>query len=161
MRSVGSIDRRQATHLESRPSPGEPLTIWSCHNSRGHVADRHKDYAPNVMPAGSSVRNRSETVTIVTPRGEVEVVHQEMRGQGRRSSWKWSWLAHRRGSGRWTEASTAREAIRRATLLPPGKLPAWLNEAAAEAERKITAVENEDATPNGSSGPPESPAADE
>jgi hypothetical protein len=32
------------------------------------------------MPAGSAVRNRSETVTVVTPRGGVEVVRQEMRG---------------------------------------------------------------------------------
>ena len=109
------------------------------------------------MPAGSAVRNRSGTVTVSTPRGEVEVVRQEMRGQGRRSSWRWSWLAHRRGSGGWSEATTAREAIRRATLLPPRKLPAWLNEAAAQAERKITAVETEDTASSGST-PSESPA---
>jgi hypothetical protein len=97
------------------------------------------------MPAGSAVRNRSETVTLMTPRGEVEVVRQEMRGLRRGSSWRWFWLAHRRGSGGWSEASTAREAIRRAMLLPPRKLPAWLNDAAAQAEREITAVETENA----------------
>ena len=32
------------------------------------------------MPAGSAVRNRSEAVTVATPRGEVEVVRQEVRG---------------------------------------------------------------------------------
>ncbi len=113
------------------------------------------------MPAGFSVRNRSQTVTIVTPRGEVEVIRQEMRGLRRGSSWSWFWLAHRRRSGGWSEATTPREAIRRATLLPPSKLPTCLNEAAAEAERKITAVETEDAAPNASSTPSESPAADE
>jgi hypothetical protein len=35
------------------------------------------------------------------------------------------------------DASTAREAIRRATLLAPRKPPAWLSEAAADAERQI------------------------
>src|SRR6516225_3726544 len=96
------------------------------------------------MPAGSAVRNRSETVTVSTPRGEVEVVRQQMRGLRRGSSWTWFWLAHRRGSGGWSEASTAREAIRRAVLLPPRKLPAWLNEAAAEAERELTVIESGD-----------------
>jgi hypothetical protein len=113
------------------------------------------------MPAGSAVRNRSEAITVVTPRGEVEVVRQEMRGQTRGGSWRWFWLAHRRGSGGWSEASTAREAIRRAMLLPPRKLPAWLNEAAADAERELTAVEAEDGTAHGSSGASEAPALDE
>jgi hypothetical protein len=113
------------------------------------------------VPAGSAVRNRSEAVTVATPRGEVEVARQEMRGSRRGSSWTWFWLAHRRGSGGWSEASTAREAIRRAMLLPPRKLPAWLNEAAAEAEREITAVETEEAAVTGSSVSPEAPAADE
>jgi hypothetical protein len=113
------------------------------------------------MPAGSAVRNRSETVTVVTPRGEVEVVRQEMRGLRRGSSWTWFWLAHRRGSGGWSEASTAREAISKAMLLPPRKLPPWLNEAAAEAERELTAVTTEDGIAKGSSGPSEAPAVDE
>lgn len=113
------------------------------------------------MPAGGAVRNRSKAVTVATPRGEVEVVRQEMRGQRRGSAWSWFWLAHRRGSGGWSEASTAREAIRRAMLLPPRKLPAWLSEAAAEAEREITAVDTEDAAATGSSASSEAPAADE
>jgi hypothetical protein len=113
------------------------------------------------MPAGSAVRNRSETVTVSTPRGEVEVVRQQMRGLRRGSSWTWFWLAHRRGSGGWSEASTAREAIRRAVLLPPRKLPAWLNEAAAEAERELTVIESGDGRAKGSSVASEAPAVDE
>jgi hypothetical protein len=111
------------------------------------------------MPAGSAVRNRSETVTVVTPRGEVEVARQEMRGLRRGTSWTWFWLARRKGSSGWSEASTAREAIRRAMLLPPRKLPGWLNEAAAEAERELTAVETEDSTAT-SSEPSEAPTVD-
>jgi hypothetical protein len=113
------------------------------------------------MPAGSAIRNRSETVTVVTPRGEVEVVRQEMRGLRRGGSWSWFWLAHRRGSGGWSEASTAREAIRRATLLPPRKLPAWVNAAAAEAERLITAAEADDPAATGPSASSEGTPGDE
>jgi hypothetical protein len=40
-------------------------------------------------------------------------------------------------------------------LLPPRKLPAWLNEAATEAERELTAIEIEDDTPKRSSRPSE------
>jgi hypothetical protein len=112
------------------------------------------------MPAGSAVRNRSETVTVVTPRGEVEVVRQEMRGLRRGSSWAWFWLAPRSGSGGWSEASTAREAIRRAVLLPPRKPPAWLNRAAAQAERELTAAETDADAAEGASGPSEAPAVD-
>jgi hypothetical protein len=108
------------------------------------------------MPAGSAVRNRSEAVTVVTPRGEVEVARQEMRGLRRDRSWKWFWLARRRGSGGWSEATVAREAIRKAMLLPPRKLPAWLDEAADEAERRLTGVETE--TTTGSPEPSESAA---
>jgi hypothetical protein len=93
------------------------------------------------MPAGSAIRNRSEIVTVVTPRGGVEVARQEIRGLRRGSSWTWFWLARRKGASGWSEAPTAREAIRRAMLLPPRKLPGWLNEAAAEAERELAAVE--------------------
>jgi hypothetical protein len=89
------------------------------------------------MAAGSAVRNRSQIVTIETPRGQVEVLRQQMRGLRERSSWTWFWLARRKGGGNWSEATTAREAIRRATLLPPRKVPAWLREAAVDAERHI------------------------
>src|SRR6516165_12749895 len=112
------------------------------------------------MPAGSAVRNRSGTVTVVTPRGEVEVARQETRGLSRGSSWTWFWLARRRGTSGWSEASTAREAIRRAILLSPGKLPAWLNEAAAEAERELSGAEPADRTTQ-APGPSEPPAVDE
>jgi hypothetical protein len=100
-------------------------------------------------------------VTVATPRGEVEILRQEMRGLRRGSSWKWFWLARRRGSAGWSEASTAREAIRRAILLPPRKLPAWLNEATAEAERELTAIETADGPAKASSGSSEAPAVDE
>lgn len=89
------------------------------------------------MAQGSSVRNRSEAVTVETPRGPVEVVRQEMRGVHRRSGWHWFWLARRSGKANWAEGSTAQEAIRRATLLPARKLPAWVALAAARAEALI------------------------
>jgi hypothetical protein len=107
------------------------------------------------MPAGSAVRNRSEIVTVATPRGQIEIARQETRGLRRESSWSWFWLARRRGSVDWREASTAREAIRRATLLPAGKSPAWLNEAAAEAERQLAAEENEETARTEAWGSPE------
>ena len=112
------------------------------------------------MPAGSAIRNRSETISVVTPRGGVEVLRQEMRGLRRGTSWTWFWLARRKGSSGWSEASTAREAIRRAMLLPPRKLPAWLNEAAADAERELTAVETGVGGAK-SPEPSEGPAVDE
>lgn len=96
------------------------------------------------MPA---IRNRSETVTVATPRGEVELLCQEMRGLRRGSGWRWFWLARRRGRGDWNEATTACEAIRSAVLLAPGKLPGWVQQAAAEAERQLSAGEGEDGTP--------------
>ena len=86
---------------------------------------------------GSSVRNRSEPVTVETPRGPVEVVRQEWRTQQPRGKWRWEWLARRRGQRDWREGTTAREAIRQATLLPAGKQPGWLLEAAAAAEREL------------------------
>jgi hypothetical protein len=88
------------------------------------------------MVAGSAVRNRSQVVTVVTPRGSVDVVREEHRGLGQGSSWRWFWLARRKGKRDWSEATTVREAIRRAMLLPPRKPPAWLGDAASEAERQ-------------------------
>jgi len=40
-------------------------------------------------------------------------------------------------------------------LLPPRKLPAWLNGAAAQAEREVTATDTENGTAKRSAGPPE------
>jgi hypothetical protein len=87
--------------------------------------------------AGSAVRNRSETVTVPTPRGPVEVVRQQWRSQRAGSRWDWQWLARRRGLGDWRQGSAAREAIRQATLLPAGKQPAWLLEAATRATQEL------------------------
>ncbi len=48
-------------------------------------------------------------------------------------------MARRAGSVEWQEATTAAEAIRRATLLPARKPPEWLREAAARAEAELLA----------------------
>jgi hypothetical protein len=74
-------------------------------------------------------------VTVGTPRGKVEVIRQEVRGLRRNSGWTRFWAARRAGRLDWQEAGTAAEAIRRAILLPAGKPPAWLREAAATAEQ--------------------------
>ena len=89
------------------------------------------------MAAGSAVRNRSGIVTVMTPRGRVEVLRQETRGLRQGSGWRWFWVARRKGRADWSEASTVKEAIRKATLLPPGKPPAWLRDVSSEAERQI------------------------
>jgi hypothetical protein len=94
----------------------------------------------------SAVRNRSETVTVQTPRGAVEVVRQEMRGLQRGSGWTWFWIARRRGQSDWRQASTAREAIRRATLIAPRKPPRWLAEATGSAERQIVVDTDREST---------------
>ena len=65
------------------------------------------DTLPAGMASGSAVRNRSEIVTVVTPRGHVEVARQEMRGLRRGSGWRWFWVARRSGKADWCEASTA------------------------------------------------------
>jgi hypothetical protein len=78
-------------------------------------------------------------VTVGTPRGPVEVIRQEVRRLRRNSGWKWFWAARRAGRLDWQEASTPAEAIRRAILLPAGKPPAWLREAAATAEQQMLA----------------------
>jgi hypothetical protein len=87
--------------------------------------------------AGRSVANRSETITVPTPRGPVEVVRQQWRSQRPGSRWKWEWLARRVGQRDWRQGSTAREAIRQAVLLAPGKQPTWLLDAAARAGTEL------------------------
>jgi hypothetical protein len=79
-----------------------------------------------------------------TPRGPVEVTRQEVRGLRCNSGWTWFWAARRAGRLDWQEASTAAEAIRRAILLPAGKPPAWLREAAATAEEQLLAEDRSD-----------------
>jgi hypothetical protein len=74
-----------------------------------------------------------------TPRGAVEVVRQQVRGQRRNTGWTWFWMARRAGTVDWHEASTPAEAIRRAILLPARKPPAWLRQAAGSAEAQLLA----------------------
>jgi hypothetical protein len=78
-------------------------------------------------------------MTVQTPRGPVDLVRQRWRSQRAGSRWEWEWLARRAGQRDWKEASTAREAIRQATLLAPGKQPGWLTAAVAESERGLIA----------------------
>ncbi len=89
--------------------------------------------------AGRAVANRSEPLTVTTPRGTVEVVRQQWRSQRSGSRWQWEWLARRSGQRDWRQGQTAREAIRQATLLPPGKQPGWLTAAIDQAERGLPA----------------------
>jgi hypothetical protein len=93
--------------------------------------------------AGGSVANRSEAVTVPTPRGPVEVVRQQWRSQRPGGRWSWEWLARRAGQRDWKQGTTVREAIRQATLLPPGKQPGWLAAAVDEAERGLSATPSE------------------
>jgi hypothetical protein len=92
--------------------------------------------------AGRAVANRSDPVTVPSARGSVEVVRQQWRSQRAGSGWQWEWLARRRGQRDWKQGTTAREAIRQATLLPPGKQPGWLAAAVAaavaDAERELS-----------------------
>ena len=88
--------------------------------------------------AGRAVANRSDPYAVATPRGPVEVVRQQWRSQRAGSRWQWEWLARRGGQRDWKQGSTAREAIRQATLLPPGKQPGWLTAAVAYAERGLS-----------------------
>ncbi|HET7048122.1 MAG TPA: hypothetical protein VFI54_07645 [Solirubrobacteraceae bacterium] len=86
---------------------------------------------------GRSVANRSETVTVATPRGPVEVVRQQWRSQRPGSRWSWEWLARRAGQRDWRRGTTPREAIRQPALLPPSKQPKWLLDAAARASAEL------------------------
>jgi hypothetical protein len=63
------------------------------------------------------------------------VVRQQWRSQRAGSRWEWEWLARRGGQRDWKQGSTAREAMRQATLLAAGKQPGWLTAAVAETER--------------------------
>src|SRR5450755_891126 len=89
--------------------------------------------------AGRAVANRSDPFTVATPRGPVEVVRQQWRSQRSGSRWAWEWLARRAGQRDWRQGATPREAIRQATLLPPGKQPGRLAAAVAKAQRGLSA----------------------
>jgi hypothetical protein len=94
--------------------------------------------------AGRAFANRSEPTTVGTPRGPVEVVRQQWRSQRAGSRWEWEWLARRRGQRDWRQGPTAREAIRQATPLAPGKQPPWLITTVAEAERELNTPPDEE-----------------
>jgi len=87
--------------------------------------------------SGRSVANRSETISVPTPRGQVEVVRQQWRSRRPGSPWNWEWLARRLGQRDWPRGSTAREAIRQAVPLAPGKQPKRLPDAAARASAEL------------------------
>jgi hypothetical protein len=89
------------------------------------------------MMSGRSIANRSETVTVPTPPRTVEIVRQRWRSQRPGSRWNWEWLARRVGQRDWRQGLTAREAIRQAVLLAPGKQPKWLLDAAARVSAEL------------------------
>ena len=83
----------------------------------------------------------------------MDVVRQRWRSQRAGSRWQWEWVARRGGQRDWKQGPTAREAIRQATLLPPGKQPGGLTAAVAEAERGLIAQAAEPPDdPGGSEG---------
>jgi hypothetical protein len=90
------------------------------------------------MP-GRAVANRSDSVTVATPRGPVDVIRQQWHSQRAGSRWQWEWLARRDGQRDWKQDSRAREAIRQTMRLPPGKQPGWLTAAVEEAESGLSA----------------------
>lgn len=67
-------------------------------------------------------------------------MHQDMRDLRKGSGWRTFWYARRTGKLDWAEATTPQEAIRKATLLPPKKMPAWLDQAVAEARSQLDAA---------------------
>jgi hypothetical protein len=77
----------------------------------------------SLMARGGAVRNRSEIITVSTPRDPVEVVRQEMQGLKQRRSWTWFWLARRQGKTDWSEASTAVEPSAGPRWSGPGGSP--------------------------------------
>jgi hypothetical protein len=76
-------------------------------------------------------------VAVDTPRGRIEVMHQEMRGLRQGSGWRMFWFARRAGKQDWAQANTPQEAIRKATLLPPKKGVGWLDAAVAEVRNRL------------------------
>ncbi len=91
--------------------------------------------------AGRSVANRSQTITIQTPRGPVEIERQRLALAPREQRLAMGvWLARRHGQRDWKQAPTAREAIRRATLTAPRQQPGWLLDAAAQAIKEARDV---------------------
>jgi len=65
------------------------------------------------------------------------VMHQEMRGLRKGTGWRTFWLARRAGKQDRAQADTPHAAIRKATLLAPKKQVAWLQQAAADAQKQL------------------------
>lgn len=86
--------------------------------------------------SGRSAANRSETV-IVPTQGDRSRSCASNCAQRQGSRWNWEWLARRVGQRDWRQGSTAREAIRQAVLLTPGKQPKRLLDAAARASAEL------------------------
>ena len=86
--------------------------------------------------AGRAVANRSDPITVATPRGQVEVVRQQWRSQRAGSGWQWEWLARRRGQSDWRQCgeratrSVRRRCCRRGSSLD-GSLPRSLGQNAS------------------------------
>jgi hypothetical protein len=76
-------------------------------------------------------------VAVDTPRGRVEVMQQEMRGERQGSGWRMFWFARRAGKQEWAQANTPQDAIRKAILLPPKKAGGWLERAVAEVREQL------------------------
>lgn len=100
--------------------------------------------------AGSADRNRSAIVNVTTPRGAIDVMHQEMRGLRQGSGGRTFWRTRRSGRRDWVQASSLPEAIRRAALLAPKRTPAWLAAAVADAQRQFESTDE----PGGATTPP-------
>ena len=90
--------------------------------------------------AGRSVANRSEAVTVSTPRGRpVEVVRQQRRSERPGSRWKWEWLVRPSASATGGRGTIDREAIRQAVLLRPAssRSGCWTRQIVASAELEV------------------------
>jgi hypothetical protein len=64
-------------------------------------------------------------------------MHQEMRGLRKGSGWRTFWLARLAGKQDWAQADMPHAAIRKASLLPPKKRTAWLDQAATDAQKQL------------------------
>jgi hypothetical protein len=85
------------------------------------------------------VANGSRILTVLTPRGEVEVARREWPSERPASEWEWVWVARRAGEMDWRRGASAREAIGLAIELEAGAWPAWLAEATRKVERDLSA----------------------
>jgi hypothetical protein len=131
-RSVRQVLRNGSSSAHHRPI--EP-SLWEAQVARlraEHLAElRSRPNSPGNTPTGP--------ITIVgpTPFGSVEVARQQLGPWPVKTRRKWMWVARRHGQVDWCQGSTAREAIRRATLTSAGRSAGWLDDAAAQAETEL------------------------